>query len=226
MDRVPGNAYKRQVLIVDDHPIVRRGLAMLLSAEPDLAVCGEASDAAEALAEIERLRPDIAIVDLSLRDSNGLDLIKDIRGRWPALPVIVYSLHDERLYAERVLRAGARGYIAKGDPLSNVVDGIRRTLGGGVYVSDHIAGQVIGRLVEGHGYESSGGVDRLTDRELQVFEFVGKGYRTRDIAEQLQLSVKTVDAHRENIKRKLKLSGAAELHQQAIQWVQSRHVGG
>jgi DNA-binding NarL/FixJ family response regulator len=226
MDKGLANPCKRQVLIVDDHPIVRRGLAMLLSAEPDLAVCGEAADVTEAMAEIERLRPDVAIVDLSLRDSNGLDLIKDIRGRWPALPVIVYSLHDERLYAERVLRAGARGYIAKGDPPGNVVDGIRRTLSGGVYVSDHIAGLVIGRLVEGHGYESGGGMDRLTNRELQVFECVGKGYRTRDIAQQLRLSVKTVDAHRENIKRKLKLSGAAELHQQAIQWVQSRPTGG
>ena len=226
MDKGLPNPCKRQILIVDDHPIVRRGLAMLLSAEPDLAICGEAADAAGALAEIERVLPDLAIVDLTLRDSNGLDLIKDIRGRWPALPVIVYSLHEERLYAERVLRAGARGYIAKGDPLGSIVDGIRRALNGGVYVSDHIAGLVIGRLVEGHGYESGSDMDRLTEREVQVFEYVGKGYRTRDIAEQLHLSVKTVDAHRENIKRKLKLSGAAQLHQQAIQWVQSRPGGG
>ena len=208
-----------EILVVDDHPIMRAGLTQLIAQQPDLAVCGEAEDARGALAAIEAHPPDLAIVDISLKESSGLDLIKDIRARWPKLPVLVLSMHDEAIYAERVLRAGARGYVTKSEVSSKVVEGIRKVLAGEVYVSEKIASKMISSLVGG-GELDMFPIDRLTDRELQVLGLIGQGLQTRDIAERLHLSTKTVDAHREHIKRKLNLDSAAKLVRYAVHWVQ------
>lgn len=210
---------KKKIIIIDDHPIVRRGLTQMISAEHDMAVCGEAESASEALTAIEQTQPDLALVDISLKESNGIDLIKDIRVRWPMLPVLVVSMHDESFYAERVLRAGAKGYITKGESSEKVVTGIRRVLRGDICVGDKVVSNMISLVTQGR---AGGGVsiDQLSDRELQVFEMIGNGMVSRQIAERLYLSVKTVDSHRENIKKKLHLANAAELLQRAIQWVQ------
>ena len=211
---------KKKVVIIDDHPIVRHALTQLINMEPDMTVAGQADDAASGLALVERQQPDAAIVDLSLRDSNGIELVKDLRVRWPRLPILVVSMHDESLYAERSLRAGARGYVTKSEPPQNVLEGLRRTMAGGIYVSDRVASRMLGRIVNGRGSPESFPIERLSDRELEVFEFIGQGFKTRQIAQKLHLSAKTVDAHRENIKRKLKLTAANELVQQAIAWMQ------
>ena len=208
-----------EILVVDDHPIMRAGLTQLIAQQGDLAVCGEAEDARGALAAIEAHPPDLVIVDISLKESSGLDLIKDIRARWPKLPVLVLSMHDEVIYAERVLRAGARGYVTKSEVSSKVVEGIRKVLAGEVYVSEKIASKMISGLVGGGGLDTFP-IDRLTDRELQVLGLIGQGLQTRDIAERLHLSTKTVDAHREHIKKKLNVDSAAKLVRYAVHWVQ------
>lgn len=207
------------ILVVDDHPIMRAGLAQLIGQEADMTVCCEAEDAHSALKAIEGCQPDLALVDISLREGSGLDLIKDIRARWPKLPVLVLSMHDEAIYAERVLRAGARGYVTKSEVSSKVVEGIRKVLAGEVYVSEKIASKMISSLVGG-GELDMFPIDRLTDRELQVLGLIGQGLQTRDIAQRLHLSTKTVDAHREHIKKKLNLDSAAKLVRYAVHWVQ------
>lgn len=196
---------------------------MALTQEEDMTVCGEASSAAEALQAIEKTQPDIAVVDLSLKDSSGLDLIKDIRVRWPDLPVLVLSMRDEGLYAERVLRAGARGFVTKEEGSVRVVDGIRRVLCGSICVSDRMAAKVMGRIIAG-GEASQSPVDNLTDRELAVFELIGQGLPSREIAKKLHISPKTVDSYREHIKQKLQLDNATELLKHAVQWVQGQMV--
>ena len=211
---------KRKVLIVDDHPIMRTGLAQLINVESDLEVCGDAEDAHGALDAVQRTRPDIVIVDISLKDSSGIELIKDIRIRHPKLPVLVLSMHDESFYAERVLRAGAHGYVTKSQAPTRVVEGIRRVLDGGVYVSETLTAKMLHKIVGGA--EAGGGLllDRLSDREFEVFEMIGKGRNKHEIAGKLHLSAKTIDAHRENIKKKLKISNAIDLLKYAIQWVE------
>ncbi len=211
---------RKKVLIVEDHPIMRSGLAQLIGHEPDLMVCGEAEDAHEALAAIEKLEPDIAVVDISLKNSSGIDLIKDIKIRWPKLAVLVLSMHEESFYAERALRAGAMGYVAKAEVSTKVVDGIRQVLSGGVYVSEKITSKMLRKLVGGSKDLDVSPIDRLSDREFEVFELIGQGLQTRQIADKLHLSVKTIDAHRDHIKRKLKLDSATELLKYAVQWVQ------
>lgn len=211
-----------RIFLVDDHPIVRQGLCELITPEEDLTVCGEAEDAATALRQIEDTQPDLVMVDISLRDSNGIELIKDLKIRCPQVPVLVLSMHDESFYAERVLRAGARGYITKEEATEGVIAAIRKVLQGEVYLSDKMASKVLSKLVTGTGEAGRLSVDSLTDRELQVFELIGQGVGTRQIAERLHLSAKTVESHRSNIKRKLQLDGAAELLRHAIQWRQSR----
>lgn len=211
----------KRVFLVDDHPLLRRGMAQMIMQEKDLSVCGEAEDAATAIQLIEQDPPDVALVDISLKDSSGIDLIKDIRVRAPKVLILVLSMHDETFYAERVLRAGARGYVTKGESATRVIEGIRQLLAGKVFVSDLVSSKMISRLVKGMGAEA-GDVDILSDREFEVLEMIGKGTQTREIAETLHLSVKTIDAHRENIKRKLGLSDASELLKYAIRWAQSQ----
>lgn len=216
-----GENSRHKVLVVDDHPIVRQGLTQLLGQESDIAVCGGAADAPGALDAIEKLQPDIALVDISLRDTNGIELIKDIKIRFPRLPVLVLSMHQESFYAERVLRAGARGYVTKEEATEKVVQAIRQVLSGQVYLSDRMASKMLSKLVEGRPGTDGMSIERLSDRELEVFEFIGHGLTTRQISQRLNRSIKTVESHRANIKRKLKLQNATELLQYAVQWVQS-----
>ncbi len=216
---------RKRVFLVDDHPMVRERLAHLIDQQADLRVCGEASDVVEALAGIDCQRPDIAIVDLSLRGSSGLDLIKDLKVRGSKVPVLVLSMHDESLYAERVLRAGAMGYVSKQESTRNILAAVRCVLEGGVHVSPGVAGALVKRMVGGlHGQESSP-VARLADRELEVFQLIGRGQGTRKIAESLNLSVKTVESYRARIKEKLQLDDGIQLLQRAMQWMESYDDG-
>jgi DNA-binding NarL/FixJ family response regulator len=209
------------VLIVDDHPIVRQGLAQLINEEPDLQVCGQAEDAVEALQAIATLEPDLVIVDLSLKNTSGLELIKDIKVRHASLPVLTLSMHDEAIYAERALRAGARGYIMKHEAIDRVVTAIRRVLAGQIYVSEDLAANMVGKLVVGNSDSSKLSVERLSDRELEVFRLIGMGYGTREMAEGLHLSQKTIETYRAHIKEKLHLQDTNELLRTAIHWVKS-----
>lgn len=209
---------KGRVLLVDDHPIVRQGLSLLIDAEPDLEVCGEASSAAEAMAVIEQCAPSIALIDISLEDRSGVELIKDIRARFPSLPLLALSMHDESLYAERVLRAGGRGYIMKQEATENVLYAIRRVLQGEIYLSARMSTRLLNQFVSSSPGENTSPVSRLTDRELEVFTMIGRGLSTREIAEKLFLSIKTVEAHREHIKEKLKLKSWVELVRHAVQF--------
>jgi DNA-binding NarL/FixJ family response regulator len=213
---------KKQVLIVDDHPMMRQGLVQLIGLEPDLAVCGEAENAGVALDAIGTLKPDLVLADISLPGKNGLELIKDFQTIQPGLPVLVISMHDESLYAERVLRAGGRGYIMKQEGGKKLMQAIRQVLDGKIYVSEKMSADIL-EIFSGRraGAESSP-LEKLTDREFEIFQLIGQGQRTRDIAEKLHLSVKTVDAHRANIKTKLKLNSATELVRYAVRWAESQ----
>ena len=211
---------KTRILIVDDHPIVRQGLAELIDHEQDLTVCGQAEGAHEALKIIKELKPDMAIVDITLKETSGMELIKDITARYPDLLVLALSMHDESLYAERALRAGARGYIMKAT--ENVVTAIRNVVSGQIYVSDKMAAKMVRKLVGGGPDVGASAIDRLSDRELEVFSLIGQGQGTRQIAERLHLSLKTIETYRAHIKEKLNLVDANELLQYAIQWVQSQ----
>jgi DNA-binding NarL/FixJ family response regulator len=216
-----GKKSKKQVFLVDDHPLVRQALSQLINQEGDLAVCGEAEGAPEALRSIAALKPDVAVVDLTLKEGSGLDLVKDLKLRHPELPVLVLSMHDESTYAERLLRSGARGYVMKDQASDKVVTALRRVLDGEVYLSEKMSARILHKLVGG-APASASPVDLLSDRELQVFELLGQGIGTRRIAEKLHLSVKTVETYREHIKIKLKLDNATDLLQHAIQWAQSK----
>ena len=210
-----------RIIIVDDHPIVREGLAEVINQKPDLTVVGEADSAADALSVIESAGPEVAIVDLYLKDSSGLDLIKDIRVRFPKLRVLVLSMRSESFYAERALRAGARGYVTKDKGTEEVVGAIRTVLSGEVYLSEQMAARMLRSIVPGKGAGEESPIGRLTDRELEVFRMIGTGLSTSEIAEALHLSVKTIESYRERIKDKLGLDSAAELLKHAIQWAHS-----
>lgn len=208
-----------RVLIVDDHPIVREGLSELIDREPDFRVIAEAEDAEVALDLLRSHEFDVAVVDLSLPGLSGIELIRQIKSEFEELPIIVLSMHDEQFYAERALRAGARGYVMKQESSDKVIDAIRRVRKGDLVVSDRIAKKMLVRIVAGDGEELQP-VERLSDRELEVFQLIGQGYGTRDVAEMLHLSVKTIESYRANIKDKLDLKNAAELMQHAVKWVQ------
>jgi DNA-binding NarL/FixJ family response regulator len=203
----------KKIFIVDDHPIVRQGLAKLLSDERDLVVCGEAENAREALQAIGKLKPDLAIVDISLTGKTGLELIKDLRAQYPEVPVLVMSMHDELIYAERALRAGGRGYIMKQEGGKILVQAIRQVLSGQVYVSERISATILDRLSNRRAKLARSPVENLTEREFEVFQLIGQGLSTRQIAEQLHVSVKTIEVHRLHIKEKLNLKeGPALIH--------------
>jgi DNA-binding NarL/FixJ family response regulator len=208
---------KARILVVDDHPIVRQGLVLMVGHEPDLEVCGEAASAAEALKVIAATQPDAAIVDLSLKGSSGLELLKDIKVRYPKLAVLVLSVYDESMYAERALRAGAMGYMMKEEAVEKVITAIRRILSGQIYLSENMASRLLHVLVGGRPVGTSP-AERLSDRELEVFQLIGQGYGNTEIARRLHLSPKTVETYRGHIKDKLNLSNATELLQHAIQW--------
>jgi len=207
-----------RILIVDDHPIVRHGLTQLIDDEPGLQVCGSAANSSEALEALKSIRPDLVILDLSLGDESGLELLKQIKPLYSDLPVLVLSMHDEAYYADRVLRAGAMGFIMKQEPAEQMIAAVRQVLSGKVYLSESMAASMLTRLVGRKTAVGGTPVDNLTDRELQVLELIGRGLGTRQIAEKLNLSVKTVENHREHIKAKLKLRTSAELVRYAVRW--------
>ena len=215
----------KRVLIVDDHPMMRTGLAQLIDNEPDLKVCAEADNAGQALDVIARQPFDLILLDISLPDKNGLELIKDVLTLKSGLPILVVSMHDELLYAERVLRAGGRGYIMKQEGGKKFLQAIRQVLSGQVYVSEKMSAQILENVSGRHNEASASPIERLTDREFEVFQLIGQGNSTRDIAQQLRLSVKTVEVHRANIKKKLKLRTATDLVSHAIRWVESGQKG-
>lgn len=208
-------AGRARILLVDDHPVVRDGLAEMINRQPGLRICGEAEDRARALTAIETCQPDLAIIDLALKGSSGIELIKDIRARYPELLVLVVSMHDEMVYAERALRAGASGYVNKHEAATKIVAAIQRVLKGGIYLSDRMTAQIAAKLA---GRAQGAPTEGLADRELQVFELIGKGFSTREIAGQLHLSDSTVETYRARIKEKLRLKDANELLRSAILW--------
>ena len=214
----------KRILLVDDHPIMRHGLAQLIRSEDGLDVCGEAGCAKEALQIIESLAPDLVIVDLTLPDKNGLELLKDIHALHPHLTCIVLSMHDEGLYAERALRAGARGYVMKEAAAEHLVGAIRRVLDGGLYVSDAVASRMLQGVVGTRTRVEGPTIERLTDRELEILEMIGNGVATKNIADRLTISARTVEAHRAHIKEKLGISDGPTLVRYAVQWVESRRV--
>ncbi len=213
---------KSKILVVDDHPMVREGLARLVENEQDLTICGQADDAPEALKAISETRPDIVVTDILLKSSNGIELMKSIKAQYPKLPVLVLSMHNEALYAERALRAGAMGYIMKQEASEKLLTAIRYVLGGEIFVSDDISKRLIRQLARGKDDMATSSVDNLSDRELEVFHLIGQGYGTSQIAEKLYLSIKTIETYRTHIKEKLNLADSRELLQYAIQWVSSQ----
>ena len=213
---------KRSIFIVDDHPLVREWLANLINQQPDLNVCGEAGNASEGLKLMAVAHPRVAIVDISMEGGSGIELIKDIRASQPEVAVIVLSLHDELLYGERALRAGARGYIMKREATKHVLQAVRRVLEGKSYLSEKLALMMAEKFVEGRTAVTGSPVELLSDRELEVFQLLGRGYSTRRIAEELQVGFRTVQSFCARIKEKLKISGATELLREAVRWNDSQ----
>jgi len=212
---------QKRIFLVDDHPLVREWLTNLINQQPDLAVCGEAETGPQAMQSILALRPDIAIVDISLKDSSGIELIKDLKQSLPSTLVLVLSMHEESHYAERALRAGAKGYIMKRETTRKVISAIRQVLAGGVYISEEIATSLAAQFVTGKTVSAGSPIEQLSDRELEVFELLGQGRGTRQIAEVLRVSVKTVQAYCARIKEKLNLSSATELLREAVRWYEA-----
>jgi DNA-binding NarL/FixJ family response regulator len=219
-----GANVQRRVLIVDDHPIVRQGLRRMIEPEPDLVVCGEVQTEREARAAIRALSPDVVIVDISLAQGDGLELVRDVHAQQPELPMLVLSMHDELIYAERLLAAGASGYIMKHAASDQLLIALRQVLSGGVYLSESLATNLGRSRNESAGGASAGAdpIERLSNRELQVLSLIGRGLSSREAAESLALSVKTVETHRQSLKRKLNLATNAQLLQYAINWYASR----
>jgi DNA-binding NarL/FixJ family response regulator len=216
---------KRSIFLVDDHPLVREWLSNLIHEQPDLAVCGEAESGPEALQAMLAAKPDVAIVDISLKDSSGIELIKNLKQTCPTVSVLVLSMHEESHYAERALRAGARGYVMKRETTRKVIAAIRQVLEGKLAISESIATALAAQFVEGKGPATQSLAELLSDRELEVFELLGQGRGTRQIAEVLRVSVKTVQAYCARIKEKLSLASATELLREAVRWYESTHQG-
>ncbi len=212
-----GRGKKKTVFVVDDHPLLRQGLALLINREQDLMVCGEAEEAQTAMTEIAQKKPDILIADISLNGPDGLDLLKNLRTQYPNLPVLILSMHDESIYAERALRARANGYIMKQEATEKVLVAVRRILGGDIYLSDRMANKLLHQYISGTAADMKTQLSALSDRELEVFRLIGEGRSTRQIAEKLHLSIKTVETYQAHIKEKLSLQSGRELVQHAIQ---------
>lgn len=213
-----------RVLIVDDHPLLRKGVGQLIDQEKDLMVVGEAEDAHKAITAIETSKPDIALIDITLGGASGIELLKNVKARFPKIKMLVLSMHDESVYAHRALRAGASGYIMKQEGAEKVLSALRKVLHGEVYLSDRLGNRMLHSLVHSRSSPTSDPVEELSDRELEVFSLIGQGHGTRIIAGKLHLSIKTIESHRAHIKDKLNLQTAAELVHHAIQWVQSEQV--
>jgi DNA-binding NarL/FixJ family response regulator len=216
---------RRKVLLVDDHPMMRAGLAQLIRLQPDLEVCCEASDPAEALREIPRCKPDLLVTDMTMPGRSGVEFVKDVQALHPHLPILVVSMHDEFIYAERVLRAGARGYLMKEAGGEKLLAAIRQVLAGQTYVSERMAAALVGSITGRKPRGSSSPIQQLTDREFEVFQLIGQGKSTHAIAKQLGLSSKTVDVHRGHIKEKLDLQDVTALVRHAVRWVETQAKG-
>ena len=216
---------RNRIFLIDDHPIVRQGLALLINREVELEVCGEAQDAPSALTGLAACEPDLIILDISLNGPDGLDLLKTIRLKDAHVPVLVLSMHDESTYAERALRAGANGYIMKHEAAEKVLVAIRRILGGEVYLSDRLTNKMLQQIVRGTDPVSRSPVSMLSDRELEIYRLIGSGHATRQIADELHISVKTVESYQAHIKVKLSLRSARELVQHAIEWTVTEKAG-
>jgi len=215
-------ARRARILLVDDHPLVRERLAEIINQEPDLMVCGEAQDRAGALAAMAAHRPELAIIDLALKDSDGLELIKDIRLHWPNVLMLVVSMYEESLYAERVIRAGARGYVTKQEATRDILSAIRRVLSGRVYLNENVSARIIDRLADRSVPGAATPAEMLADRELQVFELLGRGLVVKEIARRLRIATKTVDTYRRRTREKLNLQTSSQLLQHAISWTRRR----
>lgn len=218
----PKPSGKSRVLLVDDHPLTRHGMKALISQQPNLEIVGEADSAPRALELVEKLKPNLAIVDITLRSTNGIELTKGMRAQSPDLQVLIVSMHDENLYAERALRAGAMGYLMKHEASEKIITAIQRIQQGEIYLSDRIKEKMLHRFVNHKTDELVSPIDTLSDREMEVFQLIGNGYGTRLIAQQLNLSIKTIDSYREHLKLKLNLESGSELVRYAIQWMKSQ----
>lgn len=215
-------AKKARVLIVEDHPVVRVGLELMINDEPDLEVCGGAESLKDANSMVKKLKPDVVVLDIALGDGSGLDLIKEMHETRPNMPILALSMHDELIYAERALRAGAKGYIMKKEAMDKVMTAIRRVLSGEVYVSEKMASRMVQKLVNPHSADAASPVEALTDREFDVFRLIARGIGPSEIAERLGVSVKTIETHREHIKEKLGLKSGTELTRFCLQWEMGR----
>jgi DNA-binding NarL/FixJ family response regulator len=222
MSRANPGTNRARVLIVDDHPMMRAGLVHVINHQPDLVVCGEAENAAEALDAVDAGRPDLVLADITLPGKSGLELIKDIKAIRPELPILVISMHDESLYAERVLRAGARGYITKHEGGEKLMQAVRHVLSGQIYVSEKMSAHILERFSGGQAAAVCSLVAQLSDREFGVFELLGEGLSAHEIAARLHISTKTVDAHRAKIKAKLVIKTTSELISYAARWIEHR----
>ncbi|HET7626134.1 MAG TPA: response regulator transcription factor [Verrucomicrobiae bacterium] len=216
---------RTRILIVDDHAIVRFGIAQVINRQTDMVVCGEEENAGRALEAISKLKPDLVIADISLKDSSGLELMRNIKAQYSKLPILVVSGHDESIYAEIAFRAGALGYLMKEEAIDKILTAIHRVLSGAVYVSDALAARMLQQQVRGQTDIHESPVKGLSDREMEVFRLIGQWKKTRDIADELHLSVKTIEYYREQIKRKLNLKDASELTQYATSWSQRETPG-
>ncbi len=215
---------KARILIVDDHPLFCEGLKRMIDRHPGLVVCGQAPDAAAAMKAVAELQPDLVLVDISLERTSGIDLIKNLRAKYDELPMLVVSMHDESLYADRALRAGAQGYIMKNQPIQVVRDAIFKVLAGDIFLSEKMSTSVLARLLLGKKEAPVSPVDQLSDRELEVFQMLGEGKSSRQIAEDLNLTIPTIHSFRNRIKEKLQFKNSTELTLQAMQWVRDRGV--
>jgi DNA-binding NarL/FixJ family response regulator len=211
-----------KVFIVDDHPFMRRGLAATISDQDDMEVCGEASGKTEAMQLIAEAEPDLVVIDISLEDGNGIELIKDIKGSWPDMKMLVSSMHEESLFAERAVRAGAMGFVNKAEPVQHFVEALRRVASGRIYLSQRMTDRMLNQAISHSEEPPASPYERLSDREMEVFEMIGNGLGTKQIAGKLELSRKTVETYREHIKSKLNLANGTELTRHAVQWVLER----
>ncbi len=221
--KVPSSKFR--LLLVDDHPVFRRGIAGLISDEPDFEVAAEASDSLTALTAMREKEPDLALVDVSLPSHNGIELVKLMLAERPKLKILMLSMHDESLYALRALRAGAKGYVMKAEAMTSVLEALRKVAGGEIYVSEKIANQLIFKAIKSDNAGVGSPVDSLSDRELEVLELLGRGYPSRDIAERLHLSVKTIETHRAHIKEKMNFKDASEMIRFAVEWTAQQANG-